>query len=294
MSDTPAPAAVPAAPAATPATPAGPPVNEFETVLKKSPLKVKAGGKEHVIDSAEKVQRLLSRGLGLEENLETIAKQKAELTPVQQMFERIKSGDLTAMEEMLDSGKLDQWAEQRLRKHYEREKQQEGMSQREKEMAAALEQERNERQKLDSERKKVEDEKKQQAEAQQLSQVRAHIEGNVIETLKMLDLPPKLSPIAVEFMKPIIRASLGAGVGLDPNVLAEKVRPVLQELFAYQTKGLEGEKLLSLFGDDVGRKYRAALLAKVKGGSAPIPPPAEGDKKPTEPKPSGWDPRKMW
>lgn len=310
MSDVPvaAPAAAPTAAPAEGGAPAAPaaapkpidPRLELESALKKAGgLKFKAGGKEVTVDSIEKLTRYAQRGLPVEESLEQVAKQRAEIEPVRALLEQLQSGDEdaaeAALEKLLDSGKLDKVAERRLRRQFEREKEMEQLSPREKELRAALEQERGEKKKLADAQKAAEEQRAKAMEEQQTARVRQHIEGNVIETLKSLDLPPKLAPIAVEFMKPIIRASLNAGVGLDPAVLAEKVRPMFDQLFEYKTRNLEGEKLLSLFGGDVGRKYRQALLAQLNGSkpAAVEPPKPEGERSSTSTKPA-WDPRRMF
>jgi hypothetical protein len=179
----------------------------------------------------------------------------------------------------------------------------EGLTPRERELQAELEAERGNRSKLEKAQQEIE--KKQQAaqEAQQVASVKSHISGGIVKALELLDFKVagdpnapddanarKLEPIAVEFMKPIIRAMLNAGRPLDPEVLAEKVRPMLDQLFEYQTRGLEGEALLKRLGPDVGKRMRAALLAQLNGGGKPAPKAVDA---PPEPK-SRWDPRKMW
>lgn len=301
MSDVPAapPAAAPATDGASPAAPqtAAPtnPLAEVEAALKKAGgLKFKANGKEHAVDSLEKLQRLAQRGLPVEESLQDIARQRSEMEPIKALLEQLQGDDEEAAEaalERLMRDKFDRVAERRLRKQYEREKEMEQLSPREKELRAALEQERGEKKRL-AEAQRQREEQAQKAEAERATNaVRQHIESNVVKAFELMDLPPKLTPIAVDFMKPIIRASLSAGMALDPQVLADKVRPVLQELFTYQVKSLEGEKLLSLFGDDVGRKYRQALLGRLQ---QPKEAAAAPEAKPAAQPTGGWDPRKMW
>lgn len=302
----------PVAPAAAPANGAPPPEvkteaapdpkAELAAALKKvGGFKVKAGGKEHTIDSLEKMERFIQRGIPVEQQLEAVAKERSELTPLAAFRSKLQaaqeSGDDGAVEailsEMVDEKLLTKVAERRLRREYEKEKSMEGMSAREKQLAAELEQERSEKTRIAAEKKKRDEEAQTQVEQQQLQAVRQHIEGNVIGALKLLDLPEKLSPLVVDFMKPVIRASLNAGIGLDPQVLADKVRPVLDQLFEYQMKNLDGEKLLAKLGP-VERNYRKALLAKMNGTQ-----PAQtntatqsGEKK--ESAPTVWDPRRPY
>ena len=220
MSETTAPAAAPAeattAPADTAQTPQGaPPAKpdpqaELEAVLKKlGGLEVKANGKAHKIDSVEKLMRYAQRGLPVEQSLETLAKQRAELEPMAALVEQLRSGDEdaaeAALERLLDSGKLDKVAEKRLRRIYEKEKQFEGMSARERELAQALEAERGERARLAAERKALEQRQQEAQEAEQVKAIQQHIGGTVTQALEKLGLPPRMEALAFEMMKPVIR-----------------------------------------------------------------------------------------
>ena len=289
----------------TPAAPLAPsapvaavdPKIELEALLKKmGGLEVNAGGKKHKVDSVEKLIRYAQRGLPVESSLEEIGRQRSQLEPIAALFQQLQSGSEdeaeSALEKLLDSGKLDKVAERRLRKLYEREQKMEGLSPRERELQAELENERGSRTKLEAEQKRVKDEQAAAIETQQVASIKNHISGAIVETLKSLDLGDKLEPLAVEFMKPIIRASLNAGIQLDPAVLAEKVRPILDQLFEMQTRNLDGEKLLARLGPEVGKRYRAALLGQLAGGKAAAAKPVD-TKTSDEPK-SIWDPRRMF
>lgn len=311
MSDTGAPAAAPAEATTAPAdtAPSGQnaappqkvdPQAELEAVLKKlGGLEVKAGGKAHKIDSVEKLVRYAQRGLPVEQSLEQIARQRAELEPVAALMQQLQSGDEdaaeAALEKLLDSGRLDKVAEKRLRRMYEREKQMEGMSERERQLAQALEAERSERTRLSEERKRIEQERAAAEEAQQVEAIKGHIGTTVTQALEKLGLPPRLEAMAFEMMKPVIRASINAGMPLDPQVLADKVGPVFDELLAYKAKNTKGEALLKFLGDDVGREVRRALLAQLNAGSAPKATTQQGEQKQQQPTgPEKWDPRRMY
>lgn len=278
-----------------PAPPADPKV-ELEALLKKTGgLEVKAGGKVHKLDSLEKLVRYAQRGIPVEQSLEEVAAARAEVEPVKALFAKLKSGNEdeaeAALEQLMDRGVIDKVAERRLRRQFEKEKSLEGLTPREREYAAQLEAERARAQKLEESQKAIE---KQRAEALEQQQVRAaqeHVGGVIVSTLKALDLPDKLEPLALQFMKPMIAASLRAGMPLDPSLLAEKVRPVLDQLFEYQVKNLEGEALLKRFPAEVSSRFRKALLAQLNGSK----PAAPVETKPSEPaKAPVWDPRKMW
>ena len=299
-------AATPAAPTSPAVTPTDAPKEitsaatvdprqELEALLKKmGGLEVTAGGKKHKVDSVEKLVRYAQRGLPVESSLEELSQRRAEMEPMAQLLRQLQTGTEdeaeSALEKLLDSGKLDKVAEKRLRRQYEREQQMEGLSPREREMKAELESERGARTKMEKERQDQEKTQAAAVEAQQVTAIKTHISGVITKTLESLGLGDKLEPIAVEFMKPIIRASMNAGRALDPELLAEKIQPMLEQLFELQTKNLDGEALLKKMGGDFGKKYRAALRAQLQGGGEK---PKAPDEKPAATAPK-WDPRRMF
>lgn len=326
MSDvTPAPAeavattnAEPQQPTDAPPKPAAPvnPQSELDAVLKKlGGLEVKAGGKAHRVDSMEKLIRYAQRGLPVEQSLEEVARAKAEMEPLRQLLQQLQSGDEdaaeSALERLLDSGKLDKVAERRLRRQYEREKSMEGLSPRERELSAQLEQERAEKAKYAEERKRAEMQQREAMEAKQVEAIRNHMASTVSEAFKLMDLGDgKLEAVALDFMKPIIRATLNAGMPLDAQALADRVGPMLEQVHKFQLKAsknkpymseavqealkdADDETLLKFFGSDVGKRYRQALLKQLKGGnSQPAPSQPSGE---TKPAPTGsWDPRRLF
>jgi hypothetical protein len=173
-----------------------------------------------------------------------------------------------------------------------------------------LEQERGEKSKLTEQREAFQ---KQQAEAQEAQQVQAiqnHMGSAIGEALKLMDLGDgRLDAMAVNFMKPIIRATLNAGQQLDPSTLAERVGPMLDAMHKHQLKSAKTKPymseavqealkdaddatLLKFFGSDIGKAYRRALLGQLQGGTAPRPAAASGGS--SEPTPAKWDPRRLY
>lgn len=313
----------PAAPPAETKPPEAKPVDpkaELEATLKKlGGLKVKAGGKEHTIDSMDKLLRYAQRGLPVEQSLEEIAKARAEIDPIKDLFLKMREGTEdeaeAALERLLDSGKLDKVAERRLRRQFEREKSMEGLSPRERELATQLEQERAQKTRLEEQQRQLHEQRQKAAEEQQVAAIRNHMAGAVSEALKLMDLgSEKLDAIAIEFMKPVIRASLNAGMSLDPAALAEKVGPLFEQMHRYQLKtakqkpylseavqealaNADDETLLKFFGSEVGKKYRQALLKQLNGSPKPVNGAAAATATPEQGTTTGtgkWDPRRMF
>jgi len=244
-----------------------------EFLKSKGGLTLKAGGKTYKVDSVEKLLGWAQRGIPLEEGLATLAQQRRELEPMAQALQQLREGDEDAAEEALarlvDEGKLSKLMMRRLQREYESQERMQGLSPKEREMQQELETLRAEKQKGEAELRQRQQQEQQQKERQQVDAVKNHISQQIIGALEQMGLPPKLEPMAVEFMKPFVRTMIQAGMPLDPKVLAEKVGPIFDEMLAYRAKALEGEKLLSFFGPDVGKKFRAALLAKMNSAAKP-------------------------
>lgn len=308
----------PAEPKAPEAPKAVDPKAELEALLKKSGgLKVKAGGKEHTIDSMDKLLRYAQRGLPVEQSLEEVARARAELDPIKDLFLKMREGSEeeaeSALERLLDSGKLDKLAEKRLRRQFEREKSMEHLSPRERELSTQLEQERAEKARLTEQQRRIQEAQQKRAEEAQVSAIRDHMAQAVGEALKMMDLgSEKLDAIAIEWMKPVIRASLNAGMPIDPAALAEKVGPMFEQMHKYQLKtakqkpylseavqealaSADDETLLKFFGTEVGKKYRQALLRRLDGGpKTATPAPTTSNDSTSATAPMKWDPRRMF
>lgn len=281
-----------------PAAPKAPEPNELEAVLKKmGGLKVKAGGKEHVVDSIEKLMRYAQRGIPVEQELSQLGEQKRQLAPFADLLKQLRDGDDDTAAEVMDKllgDKAKRVAERRLMREIERESKYEGMSERERQLAQQLDAERDRSSKLDKERKAFEEQQRKAQEEQQVAQLRRDIGTSMEAALTKMGLPPKLEGIALEFMKPVVRAVLSAGQPLDPDFLAERVSPLFDELLLHRTRNLEGEGLLKFMGGDVGKKFRAALLASMQPAAKSAPPPANGAPAATTAAPAKWDPRKLF
>ncbi len=247
---------------------------ELTALLKsRGGLVIKAGGKEHRADDASKLLTWAQRGIPMQEQMEALSKQRQQLEPFARLAQQLREGDEDAMEaalaELVDEEKLSNLAARRVMRQFEADKKLEGLSEKERELSKALESERARLAKYEEESRRQQESQREAKERQQVEAVGRHITGTITQALEAMSLPGKLEPLAVEFMKPIIRTMITAGMPLDAKVLAEKVEPLFADMLAYRTKSLEGEALLKALGPDVERKVRQALLARLKQQGAP-------------------------
>jgi hypothetical protein len=139
--------------------------------------------------------------------------------------------------------------------------------------------------------KTLQEQQAQVAQQQAVQQYQQHIGSNVEKALGILGIDTKdaaLVPAAIKHMRPTIEAMLNHNIPLDPQTLADAVRPEFEQSIQFMTKNLDGEALLKVLGPDVAKKVRMHLLSQLKGGTAPktaaasthtqVTPTTEGDR----------------
>lgn len=292
----------PAQGATTTAAPTKPPDfrSELDAMLKKAGgFKTKAAGRERVIDSAEQLERLIQRGLPIEDSLQEIAKEKAALAPKAKLLAQLESDNEEEVEkaiEQLLGSKLDRVSERRVMRQIQREEALKDHTPRERELMQSLEAERAERMRLANETKAQQAQAQQRAEAAKTREYMDSMANTAGAALKMLDLPEALHPMALNVMNPILSAAIDAGVPVSPEVVSQKVESVLSGILTWAMKSKTEAGLQKMFGSDFDKKYRKALLAALPGQNGTQQPPAQqqSSQSSTEPGVSGFHLRRSW
>ena len=253
--------------------------SQINAILKQANMEFKAGGKSHKVEDIQSLLRLASKGKPIEDSFSQLEQQRAQLQPIAQLIQQLKSDDPEVREQVISKliGR-DQYlalAEASLRRKFAEEQEDAKLSPQEKSMKAQL---RGQQEKLAEFERMKEQQRQAQEQAkheQMTNQYRAHISQNVGKALELMDLPVELNGIAVDFMKPIMRQMLSNNIPLDPQYLAERVGPIFDKLLQHKTSKLEGEKLLKFLGEDVGKRYRKALLGQMQPKQPPKPAPSQ-------------------
>jgi len=266
------------------------PVDDFK------PMRVKAGGKEHEIISREQLERILQRGLPVQQSLEELAAERARIEPVAAALKALSEGDedsaLEVLSQLLGDEKLMKVSERRLMREVEREKKMSGYTERERQMAAQLEQAQAQRAQWERQQAEAKAQAERQRAEEGMRQASAHIAESVSGALESLGLPKELGPQSMAAIRPLVQASIAAGAPLDPTQLAEEVREYHQSAVQWAAGKLQGEALLNFFGPEVAKNYKAALLAKLRGAPAPATAPTNAAKPAQGEQPGRWDPRR--
>lgn len=264
-----------------------PDIKAVNEVIAKAGLTYVSNGKTYKVDNIESLLKVASRAKPIEDSLSELQQQRQQLAPVAELIQQLRGEDdelsEQALEQLVSEERLNKLAEARLRRMYEEEQRGGPLTEREKQLQKQIQAQQMEIKKVEQQKLKEQEMIRQQEEQRQIMAVKEHMAKNVTDALELMDLPPKLEPLAVEFMKPIIRNLLNNGVALSPDILAEKVAPIFEQMLMYKTKNLEGEKLIKFLGNDVGKRFRSALLAQMQ------PKPTQQNKTGTSPAPSKQD-----
>ena len=202
--------------------------DDYDDLIKKSPLKYKAGGKEKSINSAADLKRLLSSRESTEAAISEALKEKNEAAGIKQKLAAIgklrPSERLNALQSIgIDPQLLQEAVEESILAEDEKRKSQEGMSQREREMAAALERQSSE---LRTYRQQQEEAKRQQEEDAQvarINEVGERLNKTTLGALQKAKIPGHQAPQFIEAIAKRLDRNERLGLGMDEDEIAEVV-----------------------------------------------------------------------
>lgn len=250
-----------------------------ELLSKNGGLTVTANGKAHKIDTAKDLERFLQRGIPADRVIEETTKARQEAAKVQQLFTALTKGDAKTkaqlLERILTPEGLDELSMARAKARFEREEEHAKLTPREREYQERI-------QKLEPQAQLFAKFQQMMAQKQEEAESRQHVERYRVKfdtalsgALDILQIPKearKTTTRALAIMRPYIEKLEDAGMDLDPQFLADKVREELSESVGFFTNNLEGEALLKFLGEGVGKKVRKAILAQLQGGTqSPAP-----------------------
>lgn len=275
-------AAAPAAPAAPVASdvpvesqPVAPvdPYAEFDGVLKKTPLKYKANGKEHVVQSAADVRRKLEKVHGIEARAEELTAREAKAAEVLNLKQRIRESKDTReriqlLRELAGEG-FDEAAEEAIYERIQREKSMEGLTPSERqarEEAAAL---KERIAKYEAAEKQAEADRQAKEDESEFNTLREHIAGVTVKALSAAGLPKEAAPDAGRRLAALIARAQQRGLPLQPEDLSEQAVKWAGDDFKAYTTPLDGEALIGFLGEAVVQKASRAWLARSQGVTAP-------------------------
>mgnify|MGYP003336891782 CR=1 FL=1 len=284
-----APAAAPVADAAPVAAPteAAPaeapapvdPLVELDERIQKAGLKVKVGGKERPVQSMREALRALERVGGVEARLAEVAEKERAAAAVMEREARLKtaksSRERVAILREMAGDAFDEAAEEAILERIEREKQFEGMSPRERQMAQALADRESRLAQYEEAQRSAQEKAEREAEESEYAQLREHLASVTLKALQAAKIPKTAAPDAGRRLAFLMHRSRELGLDLDESDLAPKVLEHARgDARAYMT-GMEEPQLLEWLGEDIARKVSRAWLAKAEGRpKATLPTPA--------------------
>jgi hypothetical protein len=278
--DAPAPAPAEAAPAAPAEAPKPPdPLAELDERIQKAGLKVKVGGKEKPVQSMREALRALERVGGVEARLAEVAEKERQAAAVIEREARLKQArngrERVAILREMAGEAFDEAAEEAILERIEREKQMEGMSPRERQMAQALAEREARLAQYEEAQRAAQERAQKEEEDAEFQQLRERIASVALKTLQAANIPKSAAADAGRRLAFLMSRSQALGLDLSEEELAPKVLEHARgDARSYMT-GMQDSQLLEWVGDDVARKISRAWLAKAEGRpKATLPTPA--------------------
>lgn len=279
MSDAAAPAA-PVAPTSTTAPVEGQPAPveavdpyaEFDAVLKKAPVKYKAGGKERSVSSMKELLRKAEQADGLMTKAQEVAERETRAAAIEERNNRLKTAksakEKVAILREFAGGDFDEVAEEAVMERIQREKSLEGLSQTERAARAEAEELRAKVAEFEAEKQKAEQERQQAEEDAELTGLRHTLAGTVVKALTAAKLPKEAAPDAARRLAVLMGRSNALGHDLTPDELAGEAVKWAGEDFRAYTGGLEGDALIDFLGEAVVRRASKAWLNRSQTSTA--------------------------
>lgn len=280
MADAPAPA--PAPEAAAPATPVegekpaasapADPMQEFDALLKKTPLKFKAGGKERGVGSVKELLRYAEQAVGLQTKAQELAAREEKARLVEERdarLSRARNGrERAAILREYHGEAFDEAAEEAILERIELERSMQTLTPAERQLRQEAEEARAELARMKAEQQRREEEAQQASERQEYEATRAHLADIATKALQALKLPKEAAPDAMRRLAVAIHRATALGLELDPQTLAAEVVKDTAPTFRNYTSGLEGDALLDFLGPEVSLRVSRALVARHEGKRA--------------------------
>lgn len=260
-----------------------------EFLTKNGGFTVQAEGKTHTFKTVKELERYLQKGIPADKIFQKSEKQRQEMEKMNQVLSQLRQGDAEQksriLEMILGKDGLEELAISRARQRFEREEEMAKLSPRERQMQEELMTAKQKAAQFEQLRKAIAEKEQQEEHSRIQTQVREIVQNTALKALELLEIPKeqrKTTARAISLMQPIMRQMANAGMNLDPQFVADRVREELTESFSFFTNNLEGEALLKFLGEGVGKKVRNALLAQLtKGSEAQKPAPAATQSTPT-------------
>lgn len=254
-------------------------------------FKVKISGKEHDM-TPEQLIRRVQQLEGLNAIQGDLARQREELNRYQAKLKDPKEA-LALLREM-HGEQFESLAESEILSKYEKQEQLAKMSPEQRALA-----EQNERMRAELEQYQ---QMKAQAEQQQLMEqerietenFEREVHGIALRAMQPLNLPEGLKAPFVRRMLPLLQADLMSGQVPQPELYAEIIQGEIRDEHSMASQGLEGEALLSYWGEDLGKRLASAYLQKVKGSRASAQPAATTQQPKPKEQTGGYKPWAEW
>lgn len=232
-------------------------------LLKKHPIKAKRKGKEVAIDDLNKLQRNVGLGLHYDESASELRTQRESLEQERQFVQAFLSGDPDAVGNVLNARpEVLKAVAAQLQRQYEQEQQLQGLTPEMRQLA--LENQAMREQLLRAQREQQEFQKKQHLTKQQQEHqaARAELEKNLMGVLQAANVDKTLGAEGLRLAAIMYGDELLEGAPVE--AVADKFSETLTTLAVTRAKAVPDDQLLSVFGEELGKRFAKAFLAKAQ------------------------------
>lgn len=258
------------------------------TEAPKKKYKLKYRDVEEEFDE-DKVVSLASQARGSQKAFQEAKKLRDEAEAIKAKYDAFKDPKRRkeAIRELLGED-FDAVAEESLIERMEKEKAEEGMSERDKYWKREIERRDAELNEHRAAREKQEQARQQSIEEATYQGIAGQIDLAALETMKELNVPQALKPVVAQRMVKYIEAMLENKMPLDPQAIRHFTMEEIREEHRMLTDPMEGEALIKHLGPSVVKKIRDYDLAQYearRNGKTPQAQPSKTQARPTNGEP---------
>lgn len=249
----------------------------------------------------EQLIQMAGRSHGAQQAFEEAKKLREEAEAIKQQYSALKDPKTRkkAIQELLGQD-FDMVAEESMYERMQKEKQEEGLSEREKYYRREMELRDQEINGFRQKQQEQEQARQQSIEEATYNGIAGQIEAAALETMKTLNVPHGLKPMVAQRMVKYIEAALENGMPLDPAGLSHYAMQEIREEHQMMTDPMDGEALVKHLGESAVKKireydlarYEAKRSGKAQGGfpqaSSKQAPPTNGAQDPRSQRVGRW------
>ena len=248
------------------------PFAAFDEMLKRTPAKYKAGGKEKTVASFKELLRKAEQADGIQTRAQELADREAKASAVLERDAKLKSAktpkERVAILREFAGEAFDEAAEEAILERIEREKAMSGMTPAERKAREEAESYRARLEAFEAKEAAAKEAEEQARYDAEESALMDSLAGQAVKALTAAGLPKEAAPDAGRRLAFLMSRAEKLGLPLDADELAGKAVEMAGRDFGLYTAKMEGDGLLRFVGEATAKRISRAYLAKMGVGAS--------------------------